>query len=145
WTHLHVREDELALFGFASEGEQRTFEACLEVAGVGPKVALQICSAFSPESFRRALVAEDVDALADVPGIGKKTAQRIVLELRDKLTAPDLGVVRSGPDVLTTARAALENLGYSPGEVRAALSEIDSDGEQPLEDVVRSALRRLAS
>ena len=145
WTHLHVREDALALFGFSSESEQRMFEACLAVASVGPKVALQICSAFSPDAFRRALVGEDVDAFAGVPGIGKKTAQRLVLELREKMSAPELEVVHARPDVLASARSALENLGYSPGEVRAALSEIDPAGEQGVEEVVRSALARLAS
>ncbi len=144
-THLHVREDALALFAFATESEQRMFEACLGVASVGPKAALQICSAFSPESFRRALVGEDTDAIASVPGIGKKTAQRIVLELKEKLSLPDLELVGAPPDVLTRARSALENLGYSSGEVRAVLSEVAPSADEDVEEVVKSALRVLAS
>ena len=144
WTHLHVREDALALFGFESEVEQRTFEALIGVSGVGPKVALAICSAFTPESLRRALVADDVGALAAVPGIGKKTAQRIVIDLKEKLSLPDLEIAGSGRDGHAQARSALENLGYSPAEVRAALAEVDPDIEE-VEALVRLALKALAS
>ena len=145
WTHLHVREDALALFGFATEAEQRMFEALIGVSGVGPKVALQMCSAFSVESFRRALVTDDVAAISSVPGIGKKTAQRILLELKEKLSLPDLAVVGSQPDTLSKARSALENLGYSPGEVRVALGEVDVAGDDSVEGVVKSALKVLAA
>jgi Holliday junction DNA helicase RuvA len=144
WTHVHVREDALALFGFATQGEQRTFEALLGVPSVGPKVALQVCSAFSPESFRRALVTGDVDAISSVPGIGKKTAQRILLDLKEKLELPDLEVVGSRPDALSKARSALENLGYSPGEVRAALAEAAPADEAEVEEVIKAALQALA-
>ena len=144
WTHVHVREDALALFGFATELEQRTFEALLGVAGVGPKVALQVCSAFTPEAFRRVLVTGDADVIASVPGIGKKTAQRILLDLKEKLELPDLEVVGSHPDTLAKARSALENLGYSPGEVRVALAEASSTDENEVEDVIKAALKVLA-
>jgi Holliday junction DNA helicase RuvA len=144
WTHVHVREDALSLFGFSGEDEQRMFEALLSVAGVGPKVALQVCSSFTPDSFRRALVTGDVAAISSVPGIGKKTAQRILLDLKEKLELPDLEIVGSRPDSIAKARSALENLGYTPGEVRAALSESAVAGDAPLEDVIKSALRVLA-
>ncbi|MEA2460258.1 MAG: holliday junction helicase RuvA [Actinomycetota bacterium] len=144
WTHVHVREDALALFGFASEDEQRMFEGLLSVAGVGPKVALQVCSSFSPESFRRALVTGDVAAISSVPGIGKKTAQRILLDLKEKLELPDLEIVGSRPDAISKARSALENLGYSPGEVRVALAESSPPADAPLEEVIKSALKVLA-
>ncbi len=143
-THLHVREDALALFGFASDAERLMFEALLGVAGVGPKVALQVCSAFAPDAFRVALLAEDVAAISSVPGIGKKTAQRIVIDLKEKLALPDLEIAGSGADSLGKARSALENLGYSPGEVRAALAQLEPEPERPVEDVVRDALRVLA-
>jgi Holliday junction DNA helicase RuvA len=143
WTHVHVREDALALFGFASENEQRMFEALIGVAGVGPKVALQVCSAFTSETLRRALATDDIAAIAAVPGIGKKTAQRILVDLKEKLGVPDLAAADT-PDVLTQARSALENLGYSPGEVRAALGEVAPGADEPVEDVVRSALKVLA-
>jgi Holliday junction DNA helicase RuvA len=145
WTHLHVREDALALYGFASETEQQMFEALIGVSGVGPKVALQMCSAFSVDAFRRALVTDDVAAISSVPGVGKKTAQRILLDLKEKLALPDLATVGSQPDTLAKARSALENLGYSPGEVRVALGEVDLTEEDGVEGVVKSALRVLAT
>jgi Holliday junction DNA helicase RuvA len=144
WTHLYVREDQLGLFGFATESEQRMFEALLGVAGVGPKVALQVCGAFTPDSFRRALATDDIDSIASVPGIGKKTAQRIVVDLKEKLSIPDLHVAGSNRDTLTLARSALENLGYSPGEVKAALGEVQPSDDDGVADVIKSALRVLA-
>ncbi|MGH2826705.1 MAG: Holliday junction branch migration protein RuvA [Actinomycetota bacterium] len=144
FTHTHVREDALALFGFFSEAEQRIFELLIGVGGVGPKVALAVCSAFSPDDLRRALMSDDVAAISSVPGIGRKTAQRIVLDLKEKMSLPDLDIVGAQPDMASKARSALENLGYSAGEVRVALNEVpiaDGDG---LEDVVRQALRVLA-
>lgn len=145
WTHVHVREDALSLYGFSTEAEQRIFEALLGVAGVGPKVALQLCSAFTPEAFRKSLVTDDIAAISSVPGIGKKTAQRIVLDLKEKLELPDLALVGTQPDTLARARSALENLGYSPGEVRAALGEVQPADADSVEEVIRSALRVLAS
>ena len=144
WTHVHVREDALALYGFAAESEQHMFEALIGVSGVGPKVALQLCSAFTPDALRRALATDDIASLSSVPGIGKKTAQRIVLDLKESLSLPDLHVAGSQPNALTKARSALENLGYSPGEVRAALGELDISSEDDVEDVIKSALRALA-
>lgn len=145
WTHLHVREDMLALYGFATESEQRMFEALISVSGVGPKVALQMCSAFPVESFRRALVTDDVAAISSVPGVGKKTAQRILLDLKEKLSLPDLAVVGSQPDTLAKARSALENLGYSAGEVRVALGDLEVASDDSVEGVVKSALKVLAT
>ncbi len=147
WTHLHVRDDALSLFGFTSETERAMFEALIGVSGVGPKVALHICSAFTPDAFRRALVTDDIDAISAVPGIGKKTAARVVLDLKEKLDLPDLTVVSSTAtgQVLAKARSALENLGYSPGEIRAALGRMTPAEDAAVEDVVRSALQVLAS
>lgn len=145
WTHLHVRDDALSLFGFATEGEQKMFEALIGVSGVGPKVALQVCSAFSVDAFRRALVTDDVAALSSVPGLGKKTAQRILLDLKEKLSLPDLALVGEQPDALAKARSALENLGYSPGEVRVALGDLEVSTSDTVESVVKSALRVLAN
>jgi holliday junction DNA helicase RuvA len=145
WTHLHVREDALALFGFSGESELAMFESLVSVSGVGPKVALALCSSFSPDAFRRVLATDDVASIATVPGIGKKTAQRVLLELKDRLALPDLEVVGDRPDALRAARSALENLGYSATEVRAALGEVETAGDESVEDVIRSALRVLAS
>jgi holliday junction DNA helicase RuvA len=106
---------------------------------------LQVCSAFTPEQFRKTLATDDVAAISSVPGIGKKTAQRMVLDLKEKLSLPDLGIVGSSPDTIARARSALENLGYSPGEVRAVLSELGPSPDEQLEEVLRSALKVLAS
>lgn len=144
WTHVHVREDVLALYGFSSELEHKMFEALLGVSSVGPKMALQICSAFTPEGFRKALVTDDLAALSSVSGVGKKTAQRILLELKEKLELPDLSIVGSANDALSQARSALENLGYSAGEVRVALGEVDSEADTDVQDLIRSALKVLA-
>jgi Holliday junction DNA helicase RuvA len=121
------------------------FEALIGVNGVGPKVALQICSAFAPDALRKALVTDDVAALSSVPGIGKKTASRIVLELKEKLDLPDLQVVGEGRDALAEARSALENLGYSPQEVREALNDLEGPADATIEDIVRVALKNLAA
>jgi holliday junction DNA helicase RuvA len=144
FTHTYVREDALALFGFATEHEQKLFEALLTVSGVGPKVALQVCSAFAPDAFRAALATGDVGAISSVPGIGKKTAQRIVLDLKEKLGIPDLDVVGAAPNSLAKARSALENLGYSPDEVRSALNGLTPTEQEPVEDVIKAALKALA-
>jgi holliday junction DNA helicase RuvA len=144
FTHVQVREDLLGLFGFATEAEQAMFELLIGVTGVGPKVALQLCSAFRPDALKKALVTDDVAGISAVPGIGKKTAQRIVLDLKEKMALPDLEIAGSGPDTLTKARSALENLGYSAGEVRAALSEVAPSDDDGVEDVVRSVLKVLA-
>jgi Holliday junction DNA helicase RuvA len=144
WVHTHVREDALALFGFASESERTMFEALISVAGVGPKVALAVCSAFTPEAFRLALVTDDAQALAAVPGIGKKTAGRILLDLKEKLQLPDLEIVGGGRGALAQARSALQNLGYSAPEIRSALGELQTADDDTVEELVRSALKVLA-
>ena len=144
FVHTHVREDTLALFAFATPAEQAMFEALIAVSGVGPKVALAVCSAFTPESFRRAVATDDAAAVSGVPGIGRKTAQRVILDLKEKLALPDLAVVGEGGDALVKARSALENLGYSAGEVRVALAEVAPGEEATVEDVIKSALKVLA-
>ncbi len=145
WTYLHVREDALSLYGFATEAEQAIFEALLSVAGVGPRVAQQVCSSLTPEAFRKALVTDDVAAIASVQGIGKKTAQRIVIDLKEKLALPDLEVAGAAHDSLVKARSALENLGYSPAEIREALAAVNGEEPAAVEELVKSALKVLAS
>ena len=140
-THLHVREDALQLFGFA-DGEERTlFEQLLAVSGVGPKVALAIVSGYTPGELKRAIVREDADLFQTIPGIGKKTAQRVVLELKEKIAplaaveAPHLGA----GDGHIVARDALVELGYSVAEAEQRLASTDPD-LSPAERV-RQALR----
>jgi holliday junction DNA helicase RuvA len=137
-TYLHVREDTLQLFGFADGGERELFVQLLGVNGVGPKVALAIVSGSRPDELRRAIVREDSVRFQAIPGIGKKTAERIVLELKEKIA---LEVVAS-PKADLTARDALVELGYSVVDAERALAEVDES--LPVEEQVRLALRRAA-
>ena len=140
-THLHVREDAMQLFGFADADERELFEQLLSVSGVGPKVALAIVSGYSPAELRRAIVREDDALFQTIPGIGKKTAQRVVLELKEKIAplaaveAPHLGA----GDGHIVARDALVELGYSAAEAEQRLAAIDPD--LPPAERVRQALR----
>lgn len=147
-THTHVREDAITLFGFLSDDERELFEILISVNGIGPRNALAILSANTPASLRKAVVAEDVAALTSIPGIGKKTAARIVLELKEKLALPDLHVVTGsdgdGRARVAEVREALLQLGYSTNEARDALERIEADGEGTTEELLRAALKTLA-
>jgi len=143
FTHLVVREDALALYGFPDRDQRDTFEALMGATGVGPKLALAILSAHSPPSLRRAVIEGDLDALTLVPGVGKRTAQRLMIELAARLGAP---VLEAGGEAAASpraeVRAALEGLGYGPEEVRGALATLPDDG--PVEVLLRDALKLLA-
>jgi holliday junction DNA helicase RuvA len=138
-TYLHVREDAMQLYGFADAAERELFVQLLGVNGVGPKVALAIVSGSRPAELRRAIVREDLARFQAIPGIGKKTAERIVLELKEK-------IVVDGADALSTtdltARDALVELGYNVVDAERALAEVDQD--LPIEEQVRAALRQAA-
>ncbi len=137
-TYLHVREDALQLYGFGSVEERELFVHLLSVSGVGPKVALAIVSGSTPTELRRAIALDDTARFEAIPGIGKKTAQRVVLELKEKLgTAVDAPVSRD-----LVARDALVELGFSLVDADRALARIDP-GLSP-EDQVRRALREAA-
>ena len=142
-TYLHVREDTMQLYGFADRAERELFVQLLTVNGVGPKVALAIVSGSPAEELRRAIVREDTTRFTVIPGIGKKTAERIVLELKEKIGAgaPDLAPVGSG-DAHVVARDALVELGYSVADAERALA--DTDPELPPEERVRLALKKAA-
>jgi holliday junction DNA helicase RuvA len=138
-TYLHVREDTLQLYGFAEVEERELFEHLLSVSGVGPKVALAIVSGSTPAELRHAIAVEDTARFQAIPGIGKKTAQRVVLELKEKLGADGVEVPASASKEDALAREALLELGYSIGEAEKALS--DTDPELPPEERVRQALK----
>jgi holliday junction DNA helicase RuvA len=144
--HTHVREDAIILFGFAHADERRCFEAVLGAHGVGPTLALAILSSLSPAALSTAVLEEDVDTLCLVPGVGKKTAARLLLELKARLDLPTMdGGSSSENDGATPrgeVRAALVELGYGPEEIRTALDTVTEDG--PVEELVRLALRELA-
>jgi holliday junction DNA helicase RuvA len=142
-TYLHVREDAMQLYGFADRAERELFVQLLTVNGVGPKVALAIVSGSPAEELRRAIAREDTARFTVIPGIGKKTAERIVLELKEKIGAgvPDLAPLGSG-DAHIVARDALVELGYSVADAERALA--DTDPELSPEERVRLALKKAA-
>ena len=141
-THHLVREDQQALFGFASNEELAFFELLLTVSGVGPRLALAITSAYAVTRLQLAIVTDDVDLFTSVSGVGRKTAQRIILELKEKVHAA--GVAGGGSASDSDVVAALESLGYSAAEARRAAGAVaGSDGGLDLR--IKSALQELAS
>jgi Holliday junction DNA helicase RuvA len=146
FTHLHVREDAMTLYGFPTRDERDTFEILIGASGVGPKLALAMLSVHGPAALRRCLAEGDIDALCLVPGVGKRTAQKLMVELKERLGVPDVDLVEPGargaPPARAEVRAALTELGYGPEEVRDALADLPDDGE--VGDLLRLALKRLA-
>ena len=141
-TYLHVREDMLQLYGFADRAERELFVQLLTVNGVGPKVALAIVSGSPAAELRSAIAREDTARFQAIPGIGKKTAERIVLELREKLGSGAPETIGASSDAQVVARDALVELGYSVADAERALA--DTDPELPAEERVRLALKRAA-
>jgi Holliday junction DNA helicase RuvA len=155
YVHHHVREDAQTLYGFASASERRCFEALLGAHGVGPALALAILSVHSPESLQRTLADDDIAALCLVPGVGKKTAARLLVELKSRLSSADIdltaiavngngsNVATAGaPSVRADVRDALTGLGYGADEIREALAEVPDEGDVAL--LLKQALQRLA-
>ena len=152
YTHLYVREEIFELYGFASESELGCFRMLIGVSGVGPKAALAILSSNTPEGLALAIVSGNEKALTSAPGIGKKIAQRIILELKDKLAKGQLtsaggesyagGITVIPENKAGEASAALAVLGYSQSEIAVALKGIDLDGLS-LEDVIKQALKKM--
>ena len=151
YTHLHVREDIFELYGFSSQAELNSFRMLIGVSGVGPKAALSVLSATTPQNLALSIVTGDEKALTAAPGIGKKIAQRIILELKDKLIKEQGGFeAGSGAAAAMPAQnnkageatAALAVLGYGSQEIAAALKGIDMDA-LPLEEIIRQSLKKM--
>jgi Holliday junction DNA helicase RuvA len=144
FTHLSVREDQLTMYGFASTEELRLFETLIGVSGIGPRLALAILSRVRPEALEVAINGENAELLATVPGVGRKTASRLILELRGKLV-PSLGVSLGMPSQEDAeVVAALRSLGYTTAEAHGALGRVPRDADLTVEDRVVAALRELA-
>lgn len=150
YTYYYVREDNISLYGFSSNEELRMFELLLSVSGVGAKSAIIMLSEISPSSFALAVISNDVSKLVKIPGVGKKTAARIILELKDKLKTEkaidkteeiDLAIEDDNKD--NEAIAALQVLGYTRKEVERVLEKIDINNLQ-LEEIIKQALKYLA-
>ncbi len=155
-VHTHVREDAIVLYGFLHDDERRCFEVLLGSHGVGPALALAIMAMLSPAALSTAVLEDDLDTLCTVPGVGRKTAARLLIELKSRLDLPDLSLDpaangrASGDPLLRAsrtsrgeARAALSELGYAPDEIRGALDGLRDD--VGVEEMLRLALRELAS
>jgi len=144
YTHLHVREDNISLYGFASGEELTLFKSLISVSGIGTKLALSLLSALNPEQLVMAITSGDIDLLSQTPGIGKKMASRLVVELRGKLEKDwremALPLAPERVDVI----AALTGLGYSVTEATKAISKLPDSQELSLEDRIRMALQQMA-
>jgi holliday junction DNA helicase RuvA len=157
FVHTHVREDAIVLYGFVHDDERRCFEVLLASHGVGPALALAVMASLSPATLSTAVLEDDLDTLCSVPGVGRKTAARLLIELKSRLDLPDLSLDRVGVMVggdggeavrgtrtsRAEARAALSELGYAPDEIRGALDGLRDD--VGVEEMLRLALRELAS
>ena len=139
-TRMVVREDSITLYGFASAEERELFDLLTGVTGVGPKVAVSFLSALAPARIRTAVASGDADALTVVPGVGKKVAQRVVLDLRERLGGAEADLVLTGP--LVDVREALVALGLTPHEASQALVDVEPDGRE-VEDLLREALQKV--
>lgn len=144
-THLHVREDAHSLFGFATENEKQLFRSLLKVSGVGAKMALAILSGMSVPDFHRSVQHEDTAMLVKIPGVGRKTAERLIIEMRDRIdgkaAAPGGGSRGITADSRNEAFDALVALGYKPQEVKRLFAQLDI-ADKSAEDIIRSALRQ---
>lgn len=151
YTYVHIREDVFEIYGFSGLNEKRLFEQLLGVSGVGPRAALSILSTGSPEALVLAIVSGDEKALTAAAGVGKKIAQRVILELKDKMARETERISFSGAPVLAPASgggkrrdaaAALAVLGYSSAEIAGALKDIDLEA-MSLEDAIKAALKQM--
>ena len=154
WTYLSVREDAMELFGFATREEKEMFLQLTSVSGIGPKTALGVLGSMPLRDLNLAILLGDVNALSRAPGIGKKTAQRIALELKDKVSQADVSAAAAGSaaavpaasmaaDCVAEAIEALTALGYSSTEARNAVSQVRDQSDKP-EELIRLALRAMA-
>ena len=143
-TYLSVREDELSLYGFQSAEERGLFEVLLGVSGIGPKLAISVLSNLSPDVLRSAVANNQPEILTRVPGIGKKTGEKIIFHLKDILTAPTVEI-RATSDVDTEVLGVLTSLGYSLVESQTAVQSIPEDAKEDIEERVRLALQYFSS
>ena len=150
FTHYHVREDEISLYGFLNNEELKMFELLISVSGVGAKSAIAMLSNISPSDFAVSIIQNDITKLTKVPGIGKKTAQRIVLELKDKLKAEqemiqsqEIDTKIEADETIDEAISALQILGYNRKEIEKAFEKFDYKS-MSIEDIIRNGLKYLA-
>lgn len=153
-THFVVREDAQLLYGFIEEGDRSLFRQLIKVSGVGPKLALTILSGMDAQSFARCVRRDDISSLVALPGVGKKTAERLLVEMRDKLEDwlvrvevahgdPGDKSPSARPDIVADAESALVTLGYKPQEASRMVAAVNDDGVKDSEELIRRALRSM--
>lgn len=152
YTHTHVREDALLLYGFLTLEEKDFFVALIGISGIGPKLAINILSHIPVADLKSAIIAGDVNRLSGLPGIGKKTSERLVLELKDKIARTEVGIAAQGMpsaagqssgDLINDVISALVNLGYKENQARKVLETMELAPDVPMEDVLKGALKVL--
>lgn len=151
YTYTYLRDDSLRLYGFLNKEDKKMFENLLQISGIGPKVALAVHSVFNSNEFKEAILNQDVDLIRTIPGVGKKTALRLILELREKLELPELEKIIKVeiPDkvlvIMKEAIQALRNLGFKPSEINESLEGFPTEGEEVItvEKFIRYALKNL--
>lgn len=142
--HTYVREEALSLYGFLTRDERGTFEALIAASGVGPKLALAILSVHSPNQLRSVVTEGDIASLTMVPGVGKRTAERLLVELKARLEVPEVDLVeQETSDARAGVREALASLGYGANEIRDVINMLPAEG--PLEELLRQALKELGA
>ena len=140
-THTYVREDEISLFGFAADSDRELFRVLISASGVGPKVGMSILGSMTGEEIMRAIASEDPEALTVAPGVGKRGAQKIVLELAPKLAGREIDLTSDGD--LVSLRQALEGLGYSTTEINGVMTDVNPD--DTIEMQIKAALQSLGN
>ncbi|MBO4872038.1 MAG: Holliday junction branch migration protein RuvA [Lachnospiraceae bacterium] len=154
YTYYSVTEDARKLFGFASRDERSLFTQIIKVSGIGPKLAVSVMGTLTPDALRLAVVSGDVKAISQAPGMGKKTAEKLILELKDKIDlaavlAPKTAAAGSAPvvvtDAFTEAVAALQSLGYSSSEALKTVRSIEAADDWTVDQILQEAFRKLAS
>jgi len=151
FTYTYLRDDSLRLYGFLNKEDKKMFENLLQISGIGPKVALAVHSVFNSNELKEAILNQDVDLIRTIPGVGKKTALRLILELRGKLELPELEKITRAeiPEkvlvIMKEAKQALRNLGFKPSEINESLEGFPTEGEEEItvEKFIRYALKSL--
>lgn len=151
FTYTYLRDDSLRLYGFLNKEDKKMFENLLQISGIGPKVALAVHSVFDSNEFKEAILNQDVDLIRTIPGVGKKTALRLILELREKLELPELEKITKVeiPDkvlvIMKEVKQALRNLGFKPSEINSSLEGFSTEKEEEItiEKFIRYALKNL--
>lgn len=148
FTFLQLRDDSMQMFGFVTIDEKEMFENLISINKVGPKLAIAVLSSFSAEELKKAFATEDIELLSSIPGIGRKTAQRLILELKEKMALPDLKPIADQPDNVESPvkqiHEALKSLGYSSAEISAAMENISYDADN-FEQCLKETLKYLGS